>query len=431
MLFVVLLSCEESLEVNGPQTVDADKTVSVILSNVPSGFSGSPVYLFTLNNKGQVHDMQQSSATEGAIVNIVPLAGNASYDIVALIPTEEEWSSKTPFKTGYYSRVTGVNVKEGVFVTTSWEMASELAAVTTTGIAGSIEAQLLINGSATPADTEFSQGEIVTLNASVTDNINSPTANVTYSLDNTQLESYTVSPYSYQLNTLELSEGYHTIYLMAANEQGHESQDSLRIYITEESASGPSVSIANLSNGQEIERQTVLVVEAYASDPDDGVERVEFRLNNGLVATDFEAPYEFVWDTYNDEVGTVTLEVTAFDNAGEERTDVINVELYAPDNYAPRAIFTAPNNGASFALNSLISLSANATDVEDDPIAFVRFYYRHTEAAFDTYIGQAATSPYSVDFDTSGLPAGTYYVFARAYDENGYSSYDSITITIE
>lgn len=433
VMLVALLSCEESLQVEGPKIPDTDKTVTVILSNIPAGFTGGTVYLFTLDNKGKVYAIHEAEATEGAIVQVAPVAGFSAFDIAAFIPTSaDEWSSKTPFTDGHYSRTTAVNDREGVFVTQTWTTTTTLSSAPATGLARSIQAELYVNGLANPVDTDFTKGEIITLDAAVADNIKSGIASVEYFLDGTELQSYTAKPYKFQFNTVDVAKGNHWLYVKAVNAAGHESQDSLRIYVSDVDGNvGPSVQFF-IGNGSEFERQQLVTINANASDPDDGLDHVEFKINGVMVGSDDTAPYSYLWDTYDNEAGAVVLEITAFDKSGQSRSDVVNVTLVAPQNYAPRAAITSPTHGATFAVGTAsINLAATATDPEGDAINRVEFRYRNAESAFSTYIGQDTTSPYAFTFNTAALPAGTYYIFATAFDNNGNSSYESVTITIE
>jgi hypothetical protein len=433
VILVVFFSCEENIQVDGPKIPDADKTTTVILSNIPAGFTGATVYLITLNSNGQVYAIQEAEATEGNEVLIAPAPGLGTFDIAAVIPTTDNWSSKNPFTAAHYSRATAIQNRDAIFITKTWTSSANLAGAPTTGLKPTIQADLYINGSATPADTEFTKGEIVTLDATVTDNIQSDITSVDFTLDDSQLESYTVKPYKFQLNTKDIEVGNHWVYVTATNELGHESIDSIKIYVAAVAGNqGPSISFNGLANNAQITRQTVVVVNANASDPDDGLEKVEFRINNVLVGTDNTAPYQFVWDTFDNNVGAVTVEITAYDKSGQSRSDVVNVTLVAPANYAPRATIQTPANNATFTVGvASIEITAVTTDTEGDAINRVEFSYRKSTSAFDTYLGQDTTSPYAFTFNTAALTAGTYYIFARVYDNAGNSSYDSVTITIQ
>jgi len=433
VILVAALSCEESLQVEGPKIPDADKTVNVTLSNIPAGFAGGTVYLITLNNKGQVYAIQEAEAIENAVVDIAPVPGYTSFDVAAIIPTASEWSSKAPFTEGHYSRATAIQDKQGAFVTKTWTSATNLAAAPATGLIPTVKAELFVNGSPTPIDTDFTKGEIVTLDATVTDNIRSGIASVEFFLDATSLKEYTATPYRFQFNSVDVTSGRHWLYVKASNDLGHESVDSVSIFVSDVGGNvGPTISFTGVTNGNQYDRQAVVSIGATATDPDDGIEKVELRINDMPVGTDETSPYSFAWDTYNNNAGAVVLEITAYDKAGQSRSDVVNVTLVEPANYIPRATLTSPSDGATFTVGTAtIQLAATAQDAEGDPINRVEFYYRKSTANVDTYLGQDATSPYAFTFNTAALTAGTYYVFARVFDNSGRSSYTSATITFQ
>lgn len=432
LILVTLLSCgEESISVDVPNVSDSDKTVSITLTNIPTGFVGSPVYIFTLNNKGQAYAVQQGVALENAVIKVVPVKGFASFDVAAFIPANAEWTMKDKFAAGNYSRITDITNPKGAFVTSNWNNVGDLLAAATTGITATLEAVLTVNGSATPADVDFGKSEIVTLDAVVTDHIKSKITSVAFLLDKSELKSNSVKPYRFQFNTVSVATGSHMLYVKATNEAGHTALDSVRIYISEAGSEGPSISFTSLVNGSKFTRQQVLTIAATASDPDDGLDKVELKINNVLVGTDRTAPYSFTWDTFRNAVGTVTLELIAYDKSGQFRSDIVNVTLQAPTNYFPRATFTNPLNGASINAGQTISLTATATDTEGDPINRVEFSYRKSTAVSDILIGQDTTSPYSFDFNTTGLTTGDYFIFVTAFDNSGNFSYEGITITIK
>lgn len=432
-MLIALLSCEDSIEVDGPKIPPADMTVTVTLVNIPSAYVGATVYIFSLNKNGQVYAIQEAEAVEGAEVKIPPVPGISSFDIAALIPTGADWSSKNPFIEGQYSRAVSIQDKDGVFVTKTWSAATTLSVAPTTGIAPTIEAQLYVNTLSSPVDTEFTKGEIVTLDATVVDNIKAGVTSVAFLLDQTQLESYVTKPYKFQFNTINTAKGSHWLYVKATNAEGHIALDSINIFINDAGGNvAPSINFTTVANGDEFTRQTRVTLGVNASDPDDGIEKVEFRINDVLIATDLTAPYSAGWDSYINQVGSVTLKATAFDKAGQARTDVVNVTLVAPDNYAPRVTFTSPSVGATFPVGTAtISLSATASDPENDPINRVEFWYRKSDEVGDSFIGSDTVSPYSFSFNSASLTAGTYYIFAEVFDDDGNSSYTATSITIQ
>ena len=374
---VTLLSCGETkVETIVPSIPETDKTVSVTIANLPTGSAGAPTFVFSLNSLGEVHAVEQVIAKENVVVKIMPPGGVAPFGIVAFIPDDSKWTTNKGFTSGKYSRVTGQTTRKGTYVAIGWAQASNLTSVTGGGLGNSIEAILALNGSATPTNTNFEQGAILTLEATVSDNIKANIASVAFILDKSELKSYTTAPYKFQFNTVSAALGSHTLFVKATNGIGDVALDSIKIFLSKTGNVGPSISISGLSNGVTLQRQVVQLITATATDPDDGIDKVEFKINNVLVATDRTSPYTFNWDTFNNTVGAIVVEVTAFDKAGQSRSDVVNVNLVAPTNYIPRVSFTSPANGLAVTAGTLVSLGASASDTEGDPINGVRFIYQ-------------------------------------------------------
>lgn len=97
--------------------------------------------------------------------------------------------------------------------------------------------------------------------------------------------------------------------------------------------------------------------------------------------------------------------------------DFVTVKLaQSPSaNAAPTVVVTSPTGGASFDAPADIALAANATD-GDGTISRVEFIH----AQGGELIGADTTAPYT--FNWSNVPAGTYEVRARAFDNDGASA---------
>ncbi len=86
----------------------------------------------------------------------------------------------------------------------------------------------------------------------------------------------------------------------------------------------PSVTITSPSNGATVSGTTT--VSASASD-NVGVNRVEFRVDGSLKATDSSSPYSFSWDTTTVSDGSHTVTANAFDAAGNSASSSISVSV--------------------------------------------------------------------------------------------------------
>ncbi len=93
-----------------------------------------------------------------------------------------------------------------------------------------------------------------------------------------------------------------------------------------------------------------------------------------------------------------------------------------PPNAAPTVSITSPANNSTFTAPATIAIAATASD-SDGSISRVDFY------SGATLLGYDATSPYQ--FSWSGVPAGSYSITARAYDNAGATATSaSVAVTV-
>lgn len=97
--------------------------------------------------------------------------------------------------------------------------------------------------------------------------------------------------------------------------------------------------------------------------------------------------------------------------------EILPVES-AADNQPPSVSLTLPVAGSSHGVGSTVNLTANATD--NKGVARVEFYRN------GTLIGTDTTSPYSVNWNTTGLTVGNFNLSARAYDTSGLLGVSSL-----
>jgi len=173
----------------------------------------------------------------------------------------------------------------------------------------------------------------------------------------------------------------------------------------------PSITVAAPGNGTP---GTAMTLTATASDPDDGVAKVEFFDGSTLLGEDTTGPYSFSWTPV--AAGQHTITARATDSHGAATTSAAVSVLVVPpppvpDPLAPTATLTAPADLSS-ALTGTITVSANATD--NVAVASVEFQIDGVAiGAADT------TAPYSTTLDTSAYPSGQHVLRARATDTSG------------
>jgi hypothetical protein len=147
----------------------------------------------------------------------------------------------------------------------------------------------------------------------------------------------------------------------------------------------------------------VVDMSAVASDMDGQVTRVAFYQGAYRLAEDTTAPYTHRW--LNAPAGTYQLTARAYDDRGGE---TISAAIAVVVNVLPTvslAVATGP-----FVAPAMVGLTAIAAD-SDGNIARVVFYHGAT------VLGEDTTAPFS--FVWADVPAGSYQLTARAYDNRG------------
>jgi len=154
-----------------------------------------------------------------------------------------------------------------------------------------------------------------------------------------------------------------------------------------------------------------------ATDTASTVTSVSFYDGSTLIGTDSTSPYSVVWNTNTaTTIGSHSLTAKATDAANLTGTSTaVSVTVNAApvsDNTPPTVSFSVPANGSTVSGNA-VTLSATATD--NVKVASVTF------SVNGVTIGSPVTTPtanntYSVTWDTTPLPDGTYTVVAKAVD---------------
>ncbi len=137
---------------------------------------------------------------------------------------------------------------------------------------------------------------------------------VEFYIDDVLKSSRTESPYAWNWDTTSHSNGSHEIKAVAYNTDLKSSETSISAVVNNGGDVAPTVSITNLDDGAVI-RGTVLI-KATAWDAL-GVEEVKFYMDEILLTTDTESPYEYSWDTTTVADGEKELKVVAYDTIGQ------------------------------------------------------------------------------------------------------------------
>jgi len=167
----------------------------------------------------------------------------------------------------------------------------------------------------------------------------------------------------------------------------------------------PTVSLTAPTSGTIVNGPTSYTLTANAADSDGSISKVEFYSGATLLATDTSAPYSFTWSNINP--GSFSITAKATDDRGAVVTTAASSFIV---NAVPSVSITAPANGAVVTAPANVQVTASASDA-DDGVAMVEFYSNGTKIATDT------AAPFVLQWNN--VPAGTYSLTAKAYDNRG------------
>lgn len=193
--------------------------------------------------------------------------------------------------------------------------------------------------------------------------------------------------------------------------------NTVTVYASNPANTPPVVSVAAPLNGAMYPAPASIPFTVNATDSGGSINRVEFFINNGLLATAMAPPYSL--NLTGVTSGSYSFIARAYDNQGAATTtaastvSVDNLPTVSLTSPASNTIYPAP---ASFALN------ATASD-SDGSINRVEFYQG------STLLGSDTTSPYS--WNLSNLARGSYTFTAKAVDNlTGATTSSPVTIVV-
>ncbi|MDU0460511.1 MAG: Ig-like domain-containing protein [Geobacteraceae bacterium] len=208
----------------------------------------------------------------------------------------------------------------------------------------------------------------------------------------------------------------YNIAVTAYNTSGIEGSYSNVITVTEQVP--PTVAISTSADSVSV--NGTVYVNVNASD-NVGVSKVEYYLNNQLVATSTSSPYVYTWDTTSIAPGAYTLMAKAYDAAGNiGHSGDVSVTVLT-DTTAPTVSITSPGVGAE--VNGTVTITAASAD--NVGVSKVEFY----NDGVLLYAGNVA--PYSYSWDTTGVSNGSHTLTAKAYDAaNNVTTSSAYTVSV-
>ena len=223
---------------------------------------------------------------------------------------------------------------------------------------------------------------------------------VDYYINGDSIYSDSVSPYTYEWNSITYEEDeMHVILVQTFDLEGNSSlAPPVAVIVNNFDNINPTGQILNPIPGQIV--SDTIIVEIGAQD-NVGVDHVEVSINGIYRSTIYEYPYLYSWDTNQEnEDQSYNISAVIYDNAGNN-THVNPISVIVDnefnDNFPPTGLISSPISGQT--VSGLVNFLVNAQD--DQGIANVVFTINSVELFTDTEY------PYLYEWDTSVLANDT------------------------
>lgn len=246
---------------------------------------------------------------------------------------------------------------------------------------------------------------------------------VEYKIDTGSYQPMTYNPitlyWEATWDSTAVVDGSHTIIARATDTIGQTSTDSITVNV-DNVDNPPTVEIISPTDGATV--SGAITVKASTSD-DKGVSKVDFYIDDVLLATDDTSPYECSWDTTTAGDGSHSIKATATDTAKQTASDTNAVTV---DNTPPAQVTGLTVNTVSSSELGLFWDANTETDLDHYSV------YRSTTSGgpYDL-IASPTTNSYS---DTGLAASTTYYYTVTAIDvvgNEGASSSEASSTTSE
>jgi hypothetical protein len=264
---------------------------------------------------------------------------------------------------------------------------------------------------------------------------------VQFFVDGTLLSTDTSGPYTCSLDNTKYTNGAHTLVARVTDNAGKTTDAQIAFNVTGGIGStppptggnpAPVVSFKSPASGTKIASGGSLnSCEVNATDAN-GIEKIEFYMNNTLYVTEKIAPYTCGFGSGKFADGTYTLKAVATDKLGAKAETQISLTIGSgsttppSDTTPPTVSISAPGTGTKLA-GAATAYTASASD--NTGVAKVEMVLKSgaTEKVVDT----KTSAPYSGTLNTAGLPNGPAVLMARATDSAGLTSTVQRDVTIE
>ena len=227
----------------------------------------------------------------------------------------------------------------------------------------------------------------------------------------------TSSPYFCSLS-IPLAGGAYAIQAIATDDLGVTNGSATATVTAIQDQPPSSVALTLPANGQSVLTPATVTLAATATDPDDGVARVDFMDGNSVIASATSAPYSFPW--VNPGAGTHNLTAIAYDSKGLSLTSAI-VSITVVADTAPTITLTSPSSGDIYQNPTNVTFAATASS-SLSTISQVQFLLDNSVFATVT------SAPYTTTWTNPTY--GTHIIYAVATDNLRLST-STTNVTIQ
>ncbi|MEP4532130.1 MAG: Ig-like domain-containing protein [Cyclobacteriaceae bacterium] len=186
----------------------------------------------------------------------------------------------------------------------------------------------------------------------------------------------------------------------------------------------PPSAVSITSHSQDEEVSSTETLTATASDIDDDLAGIQFKIDGVLVGSeDTTSPFTYSWNTSNETEGAHTVQAVARDdndNYGYSPTITVIVDNVAST--APTISFTAPINNDTISGPQCFTVSASDSDGDLETVQY---------QLDGVNIGSPVGHPYSICWNSTSVENGTYSLKAIATDSEGLTNSATISVTVD
>ena len=240
-------------------------------------------------------------------------------------------------------------------------------------------------------------------------------------LDGLILGNDSVLPYSFSWNTINASNGEHSILVKAFDSFNNSSTQSINVTASNvPDTINPSVAIASPLDDANV--SGTIQISVSASD-NVGIQRIDLFVDGVMIYSSGVVPIQYYWNTASFSNGLHELTATAFDAANNSgsKTITVNVANSGNDASIPAITINSPTSNPTHSTNkSTITLSGSAfDDVGIEKVFWVN----------DQGIGGNAVGTTSWSISAIPLVEGDNVIIVIAKDSANNIATDKITVT--